>query len=264
MDIGQIRAIKAEAMAAKGRLLFDKTRWLPAVPDFEAHLFALDYDALITRLCDIDEDCIVSEGECYYKYRRLSVIEAHEQRIILRLKGLLSLWKRESFRAKHPDTMKDFAALLARERSYVTRSGDYSLFVGESYEEGIAAFLRAEGVEAIRWNEDIPDGRFRQLQRDLGVRDGKGVIHNIELKALRSGSYKPQGILVGDVGKWDLKLFDVTAVIVVHQDTGEILWAAADVESQRLWRRWRGQAEDSYIVPLACWKPIECFIENMR
>jgi hypothetical protein len=220
-------------------LSFDKDEWIQPYPDIATSLGLMGRSELLQRRDDIHEG----------KGAELTAIERVELKCLEQLiyrPFTLSLEMSESLRA-----IKDI-------QTYPNISYDASRAVGEAYERGIVAFLMSLGIPSRRYEQTgIPLSLMRAFQRDIYVRDVDGLILNIELKALKGGSYLRSGVLVGAVGKWDDKRFRVAVCLIVHQQTGAILWTRADKQAQAEWKRYDNRYGASYLVPYDAWKPLE-------
>jgi hypothetical protein len=141
----------------------------------------------------------------------------------------------------------------------------FTLAVGEAYENAIVALFIKLGVKSARYRQTgVPKRLLRAFQRDIYIRDDAGNILNVELKALRHGSYLDIGILVGDVRKWDDKRFPVAVCMIVNQDTGKILWTEADKAALNEWPQHQNKYGASYIVPYNAWKRLSELIAALK
>ena len=188
--------------------------------------------------------------------------QTNEDRLSIIYRGILMkgvCWKYS--KPIYPEMFSHAMEAMFEMRTFSGMPYPFTLAIGEAYENAVVAMFLSLGIRSGRYRQTgIPAKLLRAFQRDIYIRDSDGLILNIELKALNDSSYMYNGVLVGDIGKWDEKRFRVDICLVVHQATGVILWTDADDVARTTWLKHTNKYGLSYIVPHGEWKPLETLV----
>jgi hypothetical protein len=165
------------------------------------------------------------------------------------------------------------------------------LRLGQVYEQALADALTARGLPAYRPHQvfipasslqmDRQDGKcriiydhflgtyrsmwadpslLRPYQRDVMVKVSKVRRLSLEVKALTPSAFQAPLVHFGRVEKWDLKLFPVTAIVLINQQSLEAYTIPSAPEEWHRIRPIHGNGHD-YAVPRASLTPLEAWID---
>lgn len=135
------------------------------------------------------------------------------------------------------------------------------LELGEYWEEVTARYFNAQGLEAVRPDQDFKyKSEFTRLQRDLDVWTPSGRPLVVEVKS-RRGPFQWPTVDVGLVNTWDAKEFEVAALVVIDQETYEA--AVTSVGDRSQWLK-RHNHDYCYSVPRAQFGPLEGFVDAVK
>jgi len=154
--------------------------------------------------------------------------------------------------------------LEAINQTHYYKRTTYDLQRGELCEQMVVELLQSLGIDAGRYHQKFPPNAghlIRSCQVDLWVRGGtSGRIYQLETKTrgCRSGSiFDFNPIALGGCETWDEKNAaiatkagrkPVLGMIVVCQNTGDVLVTNCLPERQKLWKRVSFGKELSYAV----------------
>ena len=150
---------------------------------------------------------------------------------------------------------------------YATDTYQQMLVKGEAWEGLVFEYLRAQGLTADRYHQDLSCLRrnrkfklFPRFQRDGFIIMPWGRL-NIEVKARANNPFTWGTVHVGRQEAWDVKAFPVHFLIIVCQETGVMKYTEANKNIRS--RRWikTTSKDECYTVPIDNFRPIERLIK---